>query len=220
LVEDDYRRIRRYDGRSAFSTYLTTVIARLGLDYADHLWGRWRPCSLARRSGAVGVRLDQLIHCDGHTVRDAVELVVRNEAEGRSREELDRLGGQIQRLQRPRWVSLEAARDVASDEEPRFERGAQRAVAVSLWRLLGKLEPTDRELLLQRFVEELPARDVARKLGRSPSEVYRRTAVLLRRLRRELEPMLRLEAGRLSLQERRDRNEIASSRVRLQPTAG
>ena len=53
LVRNDYKVFREYRGESKIRTYLTRVISREGLDFCDHLWGKWRPSQVARRLGKV-----------------------------------------------------------------------------------------------------------------------------------------------------------------------
>src|SRR5262245_53825833 len=40
LIEDDYAVLRRFEGRSALSTYLVAVIQRAFLDYQVKRWGK------------------------------------------------------------------------------------------------------------------------------------------------------------------------------------
>ena len=40
LIENDYAIIRKFEGRSRFSTFLTTVVQRLFLDYRNSVWGK------------------------------------------------------------------------------------------------------------------------------------------------------------------------------------
>src|SRR5215212_9137514 len=51
LIYDDYAIIRKFESRSSFSTYLTTVIVRLFQQWRVELWGKWRPSAEARRLG-------------------------------------------------------------------------------------------------------------------------------------------------------------------------
>jgi hypothetical protein len=51
LIENDYRILRSFEGLASLGTYLTTVIARLFLDFQIHEWGRWRPSAAATRLG-------------------------------------------------------------------------------------------------------------------------------------------------------------------------
>ena len=60
LSDDDYRRIRSYQGRNgaAFRTFLATVIANLLKDFRDHLWGKIRPTEKARQKGRNAILLE------------------------------------------------------------------------------------------------------------------------------------------------------------------
>src|SRR5262245_57293226 len=49
LLDHNYDIIRKYEGRAAFSTYLTTVMNRLFYQYRVRLWGKWRPSAEAKR---------------------------------------------------------------------------------------------------------------------------------------------------------------------------
>jgi hypothetical protein len=49
LIESNYAIIRKFEGRSAFSTYMTTVIQRMFFQYRVQMWGKWRPSAHARR---------------------------------------------------------------------------------------------------------------------------------------------------------------------------
>src|SRR5262245_63989407 len=40
LVEDDYRILAAWTGRSSFETYLSVVLVNLTRDYRIHLWGK------------------------------------------------------------------------------------------------------------------------------------------------------------------------------------
>src|SRR5215217_1744036 len=43
LVENDYRILGSWEGRSSFSTYLTVALVNLLRDYRIQIWGKWRP---------------------------------------------------------------------------------------------------------------------------------------------------------------------------------
>jgi DNA-directed RNA polymerase specialized sigma24 family protein len=60
LVEDDYKVLARWEGRSSFSTYLTVVLVHLLQDFRTHLWGKWRASAAARRQGDRAVLLERL----------------------------------------------------------------------------------------------------------------------------------------------------------------
>jgi hypothetical protein len=43
LIEEDYRILREFKGRSSLRTYLAIAIKRMLLDYQNHLWGSGMP---------------------------------------------------------------------------------------------------------------------------------------------------------------------------------
>ena len=59
LVENDFAILRKFEGRSLLSTYLTVVIERLCHDFSIARWGKWRPSAAARRQGDVAMLLER-----------------------------------------------------------------------------------------------------------------------------------------------------------------
>jgi DNA-directed RNA polymerase specialized sigma24 family protein len=63
LVDNDYRILAQWQGRSSFSTFLTVVLVNLTRDYRIHVWGKWRPSAAARigypSSGRTRRRISQ-----------------------------------------------------------------------------------------------------------------------------------------------------------------
>src|SRR5213082_2466820 len=51
LIEDDYRVIRKWSGRSSLSTYLMAVINNVAIDQHIRRVGKWRPTIAAERAG-------------------------------------------------------------------------------------------------------------------------------------------------------------------------
>src|SRR5205807_2076472 len=75
LIEDDYARLRSFQGRSRLKTFLTVVLHRLLLDYRVQKWGKWRPTAEVRDLGKTAVELDRLLSRDGQTLENAVEIL-------------------------------------------------------------------------------------------------------------------------------------------------
>src|SRR6185295_1916310 len=67
LFDGDYAIIRKFEGRSLFSTYLTTVIGRLFHQWRVEQWGKWRPSAEAKRLGDKAIALERLLSRDGYT---------------------------------------------------------------------------------------------------------------------------------------------------------
>ena len=62
LCDDDYAVIRKFQGKSSFTTYLTVVINKAFLDHRRQIWGKWTPSSQAKKFGVVGILLEQLVY--------------------------------------------------------------------------------------------------------------------------------------------------------------
>src|SRR5947209_1314930 len=75
LIENDYAIVRKFQGRSHLSTFLTIVVQRMLLDYRIHHWGKWHASAEAKRLGDVALELEQLLHRDGRTIDDALPLL-------------------------------------------------------------------------------------------------------------------------------------------------
>src|SRR5258707_733762 len=73
LIEANYAVLRKFEGRSSFSTYMTTVIQRLYFQWRVQMWGKWRPSAEARRLGEKAITLERLLTRDGFTYREALE---------------------------------------------------------------------------------------------------------------------------------------------------
>ena len=187
LIENDYAILRKFRGGSSLRTYLTVVIARQALDYRDACWGRWRPSRAARRLGRLAVTLEKLIVRDGMPLEDAWKTLPDNAP--MDRERLRAFASQLQPRVRRHWVSIQdvdeyetGAADPDFDDFMRDHRVAQ-----ALQGALRTLPPDDSRLLRLRFSEGMSISTIARREGLDQASLYRRVAMLLRRLRRELE---------------------------------
>jgi RNA polymerase sigma factor for flagellar operon FliA len=193
LVESDYEVLRKFQGRSSLQTYLTVVLQRLALDYQAARWGRWRPSMTARRAGASGIRLEQLLIRDGLPLEDALQIVER-ELGGVDRDELRRLAARFPLRMRRRYVGEElleaAAADmpdaeqllVRADEAARFER-----VKARLEQLLATLDVRQRLVLRLRFEQGMRVADIARLQQLDQKRLYREIDAVLAGLRAALE---------------------------------
>ena len=75
LCDDDYAVIRKFQGKSSFTTYLTVVINKAFLDYRRRIWGKWTPSSQAKRLGTVAILLEQLVYRDNCTFDAACRIL-------------------------------------------------------------------------------------------------------------------------------------------------
>ena len=193
LIASDYEILRKYQGRSSLSTYLSVVIKRLALDFRTAKWGKWRPCAAARAAGPVAVRLEQLVVRDEMRLEDALSAVERQFGEI-DRAALQEVAGKFPLRTRRHYVGEEVLEFAASEspdaerllvqdaEQARFER-----VAARLKAMIQTLEPSDRLALQLHFEQGLRIADVARMLQRDQKRMYRSMDQSLSRLRALLE---------------------------------
>ena len=191
LLETNYDLLRRFEGRSSLRTYLTVAIRRMLIDWRNEHYGRWRPSHDARRLGSQAVELERLIHRDGYTRDQAVELTATRRA-GTSRDEVRRLAEALPARIRRRRVDDGVLRTIEAPREtdPLEERERSRArleLTMALRRVLDGLSSTDRHLLYLRFYEGRTIRAVAESIGRKPRPLYRQFERLMDGLRAALD---------------------------------
>ncbi|HEX7676894.1 MAG TPA: hypothetical protein VF713_02135, partial [Thermoanaerobaculia bacterium] len=75
LIESNYAIIRKFEGRSAFSTYMTTVIQRMFFQYRVQMWGKWRPSAAAKRLGDKGITVERLLTREGFTYAETMSIL-------------------------------------------------------------------------------------------------------------------------------------------------
>lgn len=190
IIENDYEVLRKFEGRSSMRTYLTAIVQRHFLDSRTALWGRWRPCALARRGGAAGVLLDQLVTRDGLGLDEAIGKV--RERHDVPDAELRRLAAVFPARTPRRFVSEDHLLGVPADgtapavdgvvlrdEAERVQEGLDAALC-----LLGD---EDRVILKYRFVHGLQISQIARVTGLEQKPLYRRVDGIIKALRHELE---------------------------------
>jgi RNA polymerase sigma factor (sigma-70 family) len=194
LFENDYAIIRKFEGRSTFSTYLTTVIMRLFQQLRIGEWGKWRPSAKAKALGETAIALERLLSRDGFSFMEAVTALTCH-PQRRSVEELEAIYAQLPlRNPRPVFVSDENVLAELSSEDSAEERvrasereiAARSAVAV-IDRAISNFTPEDRRILQLRFYDERTVPEIARILDLEPRKLYKRLELLLKALRRALE---------------------------------
>jgi RNA polymerase sigma factor (sigma-70 family) len=194
LIEDDYRILRRFRGRSRLSTYLARVITRLYLDFRVTTWGKFRPSAEARRLGPTAMLLERLIVRDGLALDQAIEVLRTNYRVAETAEQLRGLGGALPPRWRRSFLDDTALPDVANGapgSDERLDREADVRAVEKLQRELREarqaLPADDRLILSLRYDDGLSVADISRMLGLQQKSLYRRLQRILKRLRAELE---------------------------------
>jgi RNA polymerase sigma factor for flagellar operon FliA len=197
LIEANYGILRKFEGRSLFSTYLTTVIQRLFFQYRVQLWGKWRPSAEAKRLGDKGITLERLLTRDGYTYSEAVEILAGGADAPFTVAEIEAMVLRLpQRMPRPVLVSDADAPEVAveggdgdaaSGVLSGEREGTARRAAEILDRTIATLDAEERIILQMRFANGLHVPDIARTLHLDAKKLYKRIDKLLGRLRGALE---------------------------------
>lgn len=195
LFEDDYAIIRKFEGRSSFTTYLTTVIIRLFHQCRVEQWGKWRPSAEAKRLGDTAITLERLLTRDGFTLSEAVNVLTTRAGAGVTVAELEALYARLPlRNPRPVLVSDDGLSDTVAGEDDADDRlgagdreHAARLTAQTVDAVLAKFDAEDRVILQMRFWHGRKVSDIARMLHLDQKKVYKRLDKLFATLRRALE---------------------------------
>lgn len=190
MLERQYDVFTRFAGRSSLRTYLVVVITRMLSDWRNSTRGKWRPAAVAVRLGPHAVLLDRLMHRDGLTADEAIE-VARGGREAPAPSELRRIVDLLPRRLPTRHVTDEALRDRSGGFADSIEEREQQHRRSHAGRLLAlalrQLPSEDRWLLRERYVRRSSVRAIAETLGADEKQLYRRFDRVLRSLRSALE---------------------------------
>jgi len=219
LIEKDYARLRKFEGRSTFRSFLSVIVGNLLLDYWQSKGGRRRVSSAAKLFAPEGVWLERYLG-DGCTVSEAIQMVKSNHASTLSDDELYHVTLRLPlKRKRPRYVSEFLATQLASADssperlvEARSEDASKARLEAELQRAREKLTPDERVFVRMRFEDGSRINEIAKAFHIPEKVFYRRFQRILRRLRRALEAH-GLDAGCLALY-RDDEGRDANFRVR------
>jgi RNA polymerase sigma factor (sigma-70 family) len=195
LFDGDYAIIRKFEGRSTFSTYLTTVIGRLFHQWRVEQWGKWRPSAEAKRIGDKAITLERLLSRENFSFSEAVKILTTPAGSQFTVAELEALYVRLP-LRHPRPIVVSddlLPESVAGEgdagervETGERERTARRA-ATAMDNLLGKMDGEDRLILEMRFWGSRKVPDIASLLHLDQKKIYKRLDKLFVVLRRGLE---------------------------------
>jgi len=193
LIEDDYRALASWQGRSSFSTYLTVVLANLLRDYRTRLWGKWRPSSTARREGREAMLLERLLVRDHLSFEEAVHRLRVEHGVSLEGEELERIATCFPQRVARRRVGEDTLSRIPTDGqvEARVQAGerAQTSAQIRpvLSGILRSLPPEDKLLLELHYRDNLTIASIAILLKRRQRDLYLVRDRCLRSLRKALQ---------------------------------
>jgi RNA polymerase sigma factor (sigma-70 family) len=195
LVEDDYRILGSWEGRSTLKTYLAVVLVNLMRDYRTQVWGKWRPSAAARRQGRAGMLLERLWVRDGLSFEEASERLRTEHGIHLSPAELERIAARLPRRPARRRVGEKVLYGIPVDGqvESRVEGAEQARTRARLRRalqpLLRGLSAENRRLLELYYRDDLSMAAIAPLVGKSQRELYALRDRCLKALRRSLESL-------------------------------
>lgn len=189
LIEEDYRVIREYRGKSRLSTYLATVIQRLFIDYCYRRHGRWRPSTEAQRLGDIAMSLETLVYRDGYSFGEARRIILTEVGSRVSGREIDETW-----LRLPARLSGRQFCELAVDQLPAASSSESRACLAELEKcrdqllehlqeILRQLSTEERVVLRLRFLKGLTVQSIGKMLEQDPRTLYRCCNRVLVRLR-------------------------------------
>jgi RNA polymerase sigma factor for flagellar operon FliA len=192
LLERDGAVLRRFNGRCAWNTYLTVVIANLLRDYQNARWGKWRPSTAAKRMGRAAIHLETMVRRDGMPVSEAVRTLSsrgHHVSDSDAFHMLDAMPVRYRRrIEGENSLSGLSGEETAADAFWRSQAEAEMADGLDvLNEAIESLPDEDRVILRLRFWEGLTVAQVSRTLGLRQKPLYHRIETLLRTLRRQLE---------------------------------
>jgi RNA polymerase sigma factor (sigma-70 family) len=194
LIDANYAIIRKFEGRSSFPTYLTTVIQRMFYQYRVRQWGKWRPSAEARRLGDKAIALERLMSRDGMTFHEAATTMTTGSTSLCSLTELEAIHARLpMRQPRPVLVSGESMPEplADADAEVRIASIERKRVAAATARALDAFiagaDAQDQIILRMRFWNMRRVPDIAAALRIDQRKVYKRIERLLVRMRAALE---------------------------------
>jgi RNA polymerase sigma factor for flagellar operon FliA len=186
FIERNYDVLRRFEGRSSLTTYLTVVIQRLFLDRRNRLWGKWRPSAEARRLGPTAILLERLVTRDGWSIEQALETMRVNHGvvvDDALRGLCEKLGRRSPSRQLVTEEDATGMADTAPTPEANVLRAEQdflaKRVQTALERACQALAAEERLILKMRFEDRAPVADIARALHIDQKRLYRTIPRLL-----------------------------------------
>jgi DNA-directed RNA polymerase specialized sigma24 family protein len=182
-----------FDSRSAFLTFMVTVVRRRFADWSRSQGHRWRPSRVAARLGRYGLWLERLTFVEHMSARTAVDYVLRADHAHVQRSTLEAiLVGLPSRIPSSR-VGIETATDRIGPSQKRV-LGSSREAGQCLKRLsaifesvLGDIRPHDLRAMSLRYGAGLTADAIALREGTTRRRIFERWARVASRLRAAVE---------------------------------
>jgi len=227
LIENDYRRLKAYNGEGSFTGFVLHTVDRLIIDFIRSFSGRRRAPAAIERLPALEQEIFKLVYWEA-VARQAEALTPQLARRLASRPTSEEIGAALERVRRDtppgygssapgpaRMVSLSETPDaidkssidgpiVQSPEDIVLEQERENLLgsAAKALREVAEALPATERLYLQIALggpEPLPARDVARLMQRPVEEIHRLRPRVLKLLKDALESRGEIKTWRASV---------------------
>src|SRR5947207_289875 len=179
LIEGNYSVLRKFEGRSSFSTYMTTVIQRMYFQWRVQMWGKWRPSAEAKRLGEKAITLERLLTRDGFTYGEALETLTTG-TRAYTREEVEAIYLRLPERQ-PRPVLVPAvAPDLAPTVDPDRDlftaerRKTARIAVAAVDETMEKMDAESQVIVRMRFCNNRKVPEIATALQIDAKRLYKK----------------------------------------------
>lgn len=194
IMADDYSVLRKFEGKCSLKRFLTVVISRLMLDFQNRLWGKWRPCEMAKKLGPVAVHLDRLLYRDGYTFDEAVEILRTNHKVEMTWQELHEIAVRLPPRSPRRMEGEEILENIPSSDDPPDAQVVQREKSIRLNRALKVLHTAlknlaaeDQVILKMLYWSHFTVKQISERLNLDQKPLYKRIERTKEHLKREME---------------------------------
>jgi RNA polymerase sigma factor for flagellar operon FliA len=187
IIEENYAVLRKFGGKSSLATYLSVVLGNLFVDYRNSTWGRWRPSAAAQRLGPMGIRLEELLYREGHSLREANQ-VLQSAGVALTDTEISQMAAKIPPRERASEVPLEKA-DTGEviDVKPNVSAASVDPDVLAVLRAAMAQLPSEEQVILRmHFWDGLTVADVSRTLHVDQKALYRTIGSIQKGLREKL----------------------------------
>lgn len=191
LIENDYAKLRQCRDWNNCKGFLYIVVSRLGLDYLDHLYGKWRPSAEAQEMGEVGIRLERLLR--DFTFDEAVQILQINFKVDKTAAELAEMASRLpnrfdRRPEGEEGLENHPVAGTSPDEEvlAKEQLCHSRKVFDALTGALSQLPDEDRLLLRLHFVKGWSWKKISDALQLDQKALYPRKNAILADLKEAL----------------------------------
>jgi DNA-directed RNA polymerase specialized sigma24 family protein len=166
LERNDYELIRAFEGGSTWATYLSTIVARLCVEFQAARWGSWRPSARATREGPTGILLEELMVRDGLSLDAAIDVM-------RFTHRVDVPRRKLQALAETLELTAAAPSSVPHDTQGAQPSVDSAAIEAALRIALDAVSSDDRLMLAMRFLDRVPVTRIARVMRQEPRPFQR-----------------------------------------------